>query len=204
VEHVFPAGLWGRAAAIAASPQQPDVAYVSYSELRAPIRATRGVAKTVDGGRRWTPVWHNVRDAWLTEQFNAEWVSNPLGLEVAPGSSDVVYATDYGRALRTLDGGASWQAVYSTRTPDGGWTTNGVDVTTSYGVHFDPFDPRHMFIGYTDIGLFASNNGGASWYSATAAACRNRGSTPPTGWHSTRVYGGGCGGHERRARLAEA
>src|SRR6266542_3776630 len=92
-------GFGGRATAIAASRQQPDIAYVAYSELRAPIRATRGVAKTVDGGRH--------------------------------------------------------------------WTTNGLDATTSYGVHFDPFDPRHLFISYTDIGLFASDNGGASWYSAT-------------------------------------
>jgi len=160
-------GFQGRATAIAASPERPDVAYVSYSDLRAPIRATRGVAKTVDGGRHWTPVWRNVRDAWLTELFNAEWVSNPLGLGVAPGTPDVVYATDYGRTLRTLDGGVSWEAVYSTRMPDGGWTTTGLDVTTSYGVHFDPFDPQHLFIGYTDIGLFASDNGGASWYSAT-------------------------------------
>ena len=161
------AGFGGRASAIAASRQQVNVAYVSYSDLRAPIRATRGVAKTVDGGVHWMSVWHDVRDAWLTELFNAEWVGNPIGLGVAPGTSDVVYATDYGRALRTLDGGASWKAVYSDRTPDGGWTTNGLDVTTSYGVHFDPFDTQHMFIGYTDIGLFASDNGGASWYSAT-------------------------------------
>ena len=160
-------GFRGHATAIAASREQPDVAYVSYYGLRAPIRATMGVAKTVDGGRHWTPVSHHVRDAWLTERFNAAWVGNPVGLGVAPGTPDVVYATDYGRTLRTLDGGASWQAVYSTRTPDGGWTTNGLDVTTSYGVHFDPFEPRHMFISYTDIGLFASENGGASWYSAT-------------------------------------
>jgi photosystem II stability/assembly factor-like uncharacterized protein len=160
-------GFQGRATAIAVSPERPDVAYVSYSDLRAPIRATRGVAKTVDGGRHWTPVWRNVRDAWLTELFNAEWVSNPLGLGVAPGTPDVVYATDYGRALRTLDGGVSWESVYSTRMPDGGWTTTGLDVTTSYGVHFDPFDRQHLFIGYTDIGLFASDNGGASWHSAT-------------------------------------
>jgi photosystem II stability/assembly factor-like uncharacterized protein len=160
-------GFQGRATAIAASPRQPDVAYVSYSGLRAPIRATRGVAKTVDGGRHWTPVWHNVRDAWLTKRFNAGWPGNPRGLAVASSSPDVVYATDDGRTLRTLDGGASWQAVYSTPAPDGGWTTNGLDVTTNYGIHFDPFDPRHMFIDYTDIGLFASDNGGASWHSAT-------------------------------------
>jgi photosystem II stability/assembly factor-like uncharacterized protein len=177
----FLPGFGGRATAIAASPQQPDIAYVSYSDLRAPIRATRGVAKTVDGGRRWISVWHTVRDAWLTEVFNAEWVSNPLGLGVAPGTADVVYATDYGRTLRTQDGGASWQAVYSTRTPDGGWTTNGLDVTTSYGVHFDPFDPQHMFIGYTDIGLFASANGGASWYSATRSGV-------PGSWANTTYW----------------
>jgi photosystem II stability/assembly factor-like uncharacterized protein len=177
----FLPGFGGQATAIAASPQRPDVAYVSYSELRSPIRATRGVAKTVDGGRRWTPVWHNVHDAWLTELFDAGWVSNPLGLGVAPGTPDVVYATDYGRTLRTLDGGASWQAVYSIRTPDGGWTTNGLDVTTSYGVHFDPFDPQHIFIGYTDIGLFASDNGGASWYSATRSGV-------PESWINTTYW----------------
>jgi photosystem II stability/assembly factor-like uncharacterized protein len=160
-------GFAGRARAIAASPEHPNIAYVSYSELRAPIRATSGVAKTVDGGRSWTPVYHDVRDAWLVERFDAGWVSNPIGLAVAPGAPDVVYATDYGRVLRTLDGGGSWQAVYSHQAPDGGWTTNGVDATTSYGVHFDPFDPQRVFISYTDIGLFASDNGGASWYSAT-------------------------------------
>jgi len=154
---------------------------VSYSGLRAPIRATDGVARTVDGGRHWTPVWLNVSDAWLTERFNAGWVGNPLGLAVAPGTPDVVYTTDYGRTLRTLDGGVSWQAVYSTRAVDGGWTTNGLDVTTSYGVHFDPFDPQHMFISYTDIGLFASDNGGASWYSAT------RGGVPES-WVNTTYW----------------
>jgi len=69
--------------------------------------------------------------------------------------------------MRTTDGGRTWLPVYSRRTPDGNWTTNGIDVTTNYGVHFDPFDPRHMFISYTDIGLWASDNGGESWYSAT-------------------------------------
>ncbi len=174
-------GFQGQATAIAASPGQPDVAYVSYSGLRAPLRATMGVAKTIDGGRHWAPVWGNVRDAWLVERFNPGWVGNPLGLAVSAGTPDVVYATDYGRALRTLDGGASWQAVYSTRAADGGWTTNGLDVTTSYGVHFDPFDPQHVFISYTDIGLFASNNGGASWYSATRSGV-------PDSWVNTTYW----------------
>jgi photosystem II stability/assembly factor-like uncharacterized protein len=53
------------------------------------------------------------------------------------------------------------------RTPDNRWTTRGLDVTTDYGVQFDPFDPRHVFIDYTDIGAFHSYDGGQSWESAT-------------------------------------
>src|ERR1035437_6178899 len=146
-------GFQGQATAIAASADHPEIAYVSYSGLRAPIRATWGVAKTTDAGRHWEPVYDNVRDAWLSERFGAGWAGNPIGLGVAPHDAGTVYATDSGRVMRTTDGGKTWNEAYSNRTPDGNWTTNGIDVTTCYGVHFDPFDARHMFIDYTDIAL---------------------------------------------------
>jgi len=47
------------------------------------------------------------------------------------------------------------------------WRSRGLDVTTSYGLHFDPFDRRHLFITYTDVGLFRSEDGGESWTGAT-------------------------------------
>ena len=47
--------------------------------------------------------------------------------------------------------------------PDGSFTSNGLDVTTCYGIHFDPFDKSHFFISYTDIGLFHTFSGGRSW-----------------------------------------
>jgi photosystem II stability/assembly factor-like uncharacterized protein len=52
------------------------------------------------------------------------------------------------------------------------YTTTGLDVTTNYGVFFDPFDSRRMFIAYTDIGLFRSEDGGQSWTSATEGVPR--------------------------------
>src|SRR5450759_4343598 len=166
-------GFQGQATAIAAGADHPEIAYVSYSGLRATIasmwRATWGVAKTTDAGRHWEPVYDNVRDAWLTERFGAGWAGNPIGLGIAPHDAGLVDATDSGRVMRTTDGGKTWNYAYANRTPDGNWTTNGIDVTTCYGVHFDPFDARHMFIGYTDIGLWASDTAGASWYSATRA-----------------------------------
>jgi hypothetical protein len=86
---------------------------------------------------------------------------------VAPNNSEICYGTDYGRTMRTMDGGRNWEAVYSRSTPAGTYTTTGLDVTTCYGVHFDPFDPNRVFISYTDIGLFASEDSGRSWRSAT-------------------------------------
>ena len=167
-------GFQARVSAIAASLLHPDVAYVSYNGLRSPLTAHLGVAKTTDRGRHWElvrkdaqGVGDNVHEAWQTARFGAGWGSNPLGIGVSPNNPDICFTTDYGRTFRTYDGGKTWQAAYSTQTADGGWTTTGLDVTTCYGVHFDPFDPKHMFISYTDIGLFGSNNGGASWTSAT-------------------------------------
>jgi hypothetical protein len=71
-----------------------------------------------------------------------------------------------GRAMRTSDGGKTWDAVYSRRVGDT-WTSTGLDVTTAYGVHFDPFDLHRIFISYTDIGAFRSEDGGRTWVSST-------------------------------------
>jgi photosystem II stability/assembly factor-like uncharacterized protein len=167
-------GFQGAARTVAASRNHPEIAYVSYSRLRAPVSQTFGIAKTVDAGHHWELVWQdgrepapNFRDAWISGRFGSGWGGNPRDLGVAPTDPNICYGTDDGRAVRTTDGGKTWTGVYSERTLDGSWTTNGLDVTTCYGVHFDPFDAHRMFISYTDIGLWASDNGGQSWYSAT-------------------------------------
>ena len=72
-----------------------------------------------------------------------------------------------GAVVRTNDGGATWDGVYSRKIDDAGWSTVGLDVTTNYGVHFDLFDSKRIFITYTDIGAFRSEDGGTSWTSAT-------------------------------------
>ena len=60
------------------------------------------------------------------------------------------------------------------------WTTTGLDVTTNYGVQFDPFNLKHVYIDYTDIGLFQSNNGGASWKSSSSGV--------PEDWRNTSYW----------------
>lgn len=159
-----------RFAAVATSLHHPEVAYVSFRGLRVGENTVHSVIRTGDGGRTWQYVWResrqpaeNVHDVWLTATFGPGWAGNPFSLGVAPNDPDICYGTDFGRTMRTTDGGKTWQGVYARQLPDKSITTNGMDVTTCYGVHFDPFDPQRLFLSYTDIGLFRSENGGKGW-----------------------------------------
>jgi photosystem II stability/assembly factor-like uncharacterized protein len=164
----FPA----RVRAIATSLQNPDTAYLSFSNYEG---GSFGVAKSTDRGRTWTPVWQETREApaknlttaWLEEKFGSGWAGPPFTMGVSPTNPNIVYGTDFGRTVRSTDGGATWKSVYSRRVPGAGWESTGLDVTTCYGIHFDPFDRKRMFISYTDIGAFRSEDGGRSWLSST-------------------------------------
>src|SRR5579864_3761113 len=181
----------GKMRAIATSFHNPDTAYVSYNSLEEGAIKWLGVAKTTDAGRNWLPVWKensdptakpaaNIHDAWITERFGADWGENPLALTVADQDANVSYGTDLGRTMRTTDGGANWVAVYSRRSGENAWTSTGLDVTTTYGYHFDPFDHNRQFISTTDIGLFRSEDGGESWVSSTQGV--------PKDWMNTTYW----------------
>jgi len=167
-------GNGAKVRAIATSLHHPDTAYLSYSDLALDGKTWLGVAKTENSGADWRLVWKessdpasNVHDDWITPRFGITWGENPLNMIVADQDANLAYGTDLGRTMRTTDGGATWMGIYSRKINDTGWTTVGLDVTTTYGVHFDPFDSKRVFITYTDIGAFRSEDGGISWTSAT-------------------------------------
>ena len=174
--------------AVATSAEHGEVAYVSYNRLDIDGVPFFGVAKTVDAGHTWSLVWQesstqpaaNIHDGWITARFGASWGENPLNLAVAARDPNFSIATDMGRTMRTRDGGKTWEGVYSRRLEDQSNTTTGLNVTTNYGVFWDPFDSRRMFIAYTDIGLFRSENGGRGWVTATE--------TVPRAWTNTTYW----------------
>jgi photosystem II stability/assembly factor-like uncharacterized protein len=180
-------GQGAQVRAIATSLRHSETAYVSYDHLSLDGKAWMGVAKSTNSGAEWKLVWkesdaaaQNVKDNWITERFGPIWGENPLALTVAQQDASLAIGTDLGRTMRTNDGGATWVGLYSRKVNDAGWTSVGLDVTNSYGFHFDPFDPRRQFITYTDIGLFRSEDGGESWTSSTTGV--------PSEWMNTTYW----------------
>ena len=139
-----------------------------------------GALRTSDGGATWEWVWKggggsgqygvkdgagvaNLEDAWSEAAFGGEYI-RLLDAGVYPKDGSVAVVTDWYRTMKTTDGGKTWKEVYSKSQPDGSYVSRGMDVTTNYGVHFDPFDSSHIAISYTDIGYHHSFNGGKSWF----------------------------------------
>lgn len=168
----------------------PEIAYLATSANRigtdgAPLWSI-GVAKTTDGGKSWEWAYRvgerkepkpgesdweggyeeaaNYEQDWLTKEYGSFWADLPFGLGVGPTAPDYCYATDMGRGYMTADGGKQWRGMICNFDAEGGAYSAGPDVTTCYGVHFDPHHPDVCFISYTDIGLFKSFNRGQSWH----------------------------------------
>ena len=162
--------------AIATSALHPATVYVSYENMVQKDIYYYGVAKSIDYGRNWTLPWEddyedsmsNYNWCWLNDRFGSGWGDTPQSIGVAPTNPAVCYTTDYGRVIKTENGGNTWDAVYTKKLPDGSWTTRGIEVTTGYDVVFDPFDANHLFFALSDIGLMDSKNGGQGWLSATS------------------------------------
>ncbi len=142
-----------------------------------------GALKSNNKGESWKWVWKggggsgqygvkdgigvaNLKDAWVEEAFGGEYI-RLLDVGVYPADGNIAVVTDWYRVMKTVDGGESWNEIYSNEQTDGSFTSNGLDVTTAYGVHFDPFDSQHIAISYTDIGYHHSFNGGKSWERST-------------------------------------
>ena len=162
---------------VSTSESSRRVAYLGFAGLRLGTGAEglfNGVARTDDGGRTWRIVHREstrplptMTGSWFERRAVTPgpdiWFDAPKHLTVSPRDVNVVYVTDRFRTYRTLDGGATWTQVHSKPVGAHGWTTRGLDVTNAYGVHVDPHDPTRLFISYTDIGLFRSEDGGRSW-----------------------------------------
>ncbi len=100
---------------------------------------------------------------WIEQDYHPTWGGAPFFLSVAPSNPQVCYATDWGTAYRSLDGGATWNQLYCNFEPGGSASTRGLDVTNINTVCFDPHQIDHLVLACGDIGALHSRDGGKSW-----------------------------------------
>lgn len=96
---------------------------------------------------------------------------------LAPGKDGVVYAGGKPGALfKSADGGKSWDSVDSfNKHPDRDSWNPGAAGLTLHTIVPDPDDARKIWLGISAAGVFASEDGGATWENrnrlANAEAC---------------------------------
>ena len=174
--------------AIGCSYNHPDTVLASFRNLKQPDGKIHfGVVRSTDAGRTWKRVWDEsdrpsprIHDSWITSAFGPDWGEAPLSLAVHPDDPSLIYACDLGRTLRSTDAGSTWDALYSHTVEGGRFATAGLDMTTTYGVHFDPFRAGHLLLSQSDIGPFRSTDNGESWLPAHSGI--------PSNWRNTTYW----------------
>jgi photosystem II stability/assembly factor-like uncharacterized protein len=176
---------------IAASRNHAEIIYASFTNFISADdkKPYYGILKSSDGGATWAAIRQessvtaaNMHNDWTSSRYGPDFGDEPMSIGVDDNNPDLVYTSDLARVMRSVDGGKNWFGVNSQSTGKG-YTTTGLDVTTCYGIHFDPFDPKRVFISYTDIGLMRSEDGGESWLSATTAS-----TGVPRAWENTTYW----------------
>lgn len=161
---------------ISTSYNHPNVIYISYDKLIINKDSVSiGVAKSINYGKTWELVSNDVnnipssnrKSGWLDERFGSGWGENPFHISIDKQNPNIIYTSDFGRIIKSIDGGFSWQQIYTNKIKDSGWKSSGLQVTTGYLLAYDPFDPLHVFMANTDTGLMESFDGAISWNSAT-------------------------------------
>ena len=133
--------------AIAAAPSNGNVVYLGF---------TNGYVARTSNGLAPSPTW-----SIFTNGLIGAWVSS---VAVDPVDPNVAYCTysNYGvpHVLRTLDGGQSWSSI-------DGISFAGVPDIPVHWIAVRPCNSQQLYAA-TELGVFASDDGGASWQPANA------------------------------------
>ena len=141
---------------LAVHPDDPLTAYVGSTDYVSPT-----MYKTTDGGENWTAIVTKPQSSSVLEGWGAELIGHTLEcLTMSPVNPNVLYFGTSVAAFRTTDAGRTWRQIYTQPNADGSTQTTGLELTVPRFITVDPRNPRRVFYGYTDIGLFISDDGG--------------------------------------------
>jgi photosystem II stability/assembly factor-like uncharacterized protein len=135
----------GRINVAAFDPVDPNVFYVG--------AAGGGVWKTTDGGNSWTALY-NIMPTMGVSDIKVNPL-NPNTIYVCTGDKDAKDNYSIG-VLKSTDGGNTWTTFTL------GWTISSFHLARTLLIN--PVDTNTLILG-TDVGIYKTYNGGASWSS---------------------------------------
>ncbi len=129
-----------------------------------------GLHESSDGSESWQ--WFNSEEMFTSGWSNAH---NTWGLGTSfqgymqtlisnPSQPDTVLWVDSQFVYASKDGGRTWRDTVSQRVGDA-WKSRGIDNAVPAVITASPADENLIYAGYFDMGLWRSDDGGASWRS---------------------------------------
>ncbi len=123
-----------------------------------------GIYKSTDGGENWE--WIS-RDEPPDQNMEIGWIGehgiSVKCMAIDPGNSDRLYFGTSTHLFKTENAGIDWTQAYTRSTGEGTWQGRGIETTVVQDIAIDPTDPETIYVGYWDMGLLKTTDGGLSF-----------------------------------------
>ncbi len=158
-----PAPMTSNVDRLVVHPTNPDVVYIGGDAW-----VTATICKTTDGGKTWAEVVRVGENSNIDRGWINFWGPAVKCLTMSPLDPDVLYFGTSGMVYKTTDGGGRWTQAYCRVRRDGRFQTTGLEVTCLHSIIIHPTDPGRLYLGYYDIGLLISRDGGRTFHRGVA------------------------------------
>lgn len=158
---------------IVVSSADPNVVYIGTQLGTAweqfGVYKTTNAASSNPAEVTWTYIWDVEGEVvpftdmgWLDTEW---WNDRHVGfLGISPSNPDILFAgSDH--MFKSIDAGATWSEVYSQTVPDkeNTFIGRGIECMEPFDIAFDPNDDDRWWVGYDDMGLWRTDDAGASF-----------------------------------------
>ena len=143
---------WNDEALCIVDPKDPNTVWTT-----GPTWFLDAVCKSTDGGMTWRECKVGKERGWI--DF---WGVGGRSMDISPFDSRRVFFGTSGHVFATEDGGETWHQRYTEERRDGRISGTGLEVTCVRFTHPDAEARGRWYVGFWDIGLMISDDGGRS------------------------------------------